>query len=154
MDAHGLGLVECTLIDPRETWPLRQAVLRPHETEDEMDWAGDALATTFHVGALAGGLVVAIGSAYKEARPGRHDAHAYRLRGMATSPEARGTGVGGALLRHVLDACRERGATELWCNARETASGFYVRFAFETLEGPFELPGTGPHFLMRHLFDR
>ncbi len=154
MDAHGLGLVECKLIDPREAWPLRHSVLRPHQTEEEMAWPGDDLPTTLHTGALAGGKIIGIASVYREARPGRHDAHAYRLRGMATSPEARGTGVGGALLRHVLDACLELGATEVWCNARDTASGFYVRFGFEMLEGPFELPGIGPHVLMRRPFDR
>ncbi len=148
------GLVSYRLLASRETWPLRQQVLRPHQSEGEMAFAGDDDDTTFHLGAFAGERIVGIASVYREARAGKHDTRAYRLRGMATSPEARGTGVGGALLRRCIEACRERSATELWCNARDTASGFYVRFAFETLEGPFDLPGIGPHFLMRHAFTR
>lgn len=42
----------------------------------------------------------------------------------------------------------ERGGTQLWCNARSTAAGFYRALGFEAKGEEFELPGIGAHSLM------
>ncbi|TPW08355.1 MAG: acetyltransferase, partial [bacterium] len=75
----------------------------------------------------------------------------WRLRGMATLPEARGTGLGGALLEACLDHIARNGGTRLWCNARTTAAGFYVRYSFNIHGEAFDLPGIGPHYRMSRL---
>jgi ribosomal protein S18 acetylase RimI-like enzyme len=67
---------------------------------------------------------------------------------MATLPEARGRGLGAALLAACLDHARKQGAALVWCHARTSAVGFYVRAGFEVVGDEFVLPEIGPHFLM------
>ena len=50
---------------------------------------------------------------------------AWRLRGMATVPELRSTGVGSAVLTAGLTAVREAGGDLVWCNGRTEAMVFY-----------------------------
>lgn len=54
---------------------------------------------------------------------------------MAVAIDARGTGVGAALLRLLEDIARERGCTEVELHAQVTARGFYARLGY-TAHGP------------------
>lgn len=127
--------------------PLRQRVLRPHETLAQQVWDGDEVPRAGHFAAFDDeGRVVGIASITPEAYPRGGGVDDFRIRGMATDPElGRGLGVGGALLR----ACLEHAdGARVWCNARSPARGFYERQGF-VADGPeFELPEIGPHFLM------
>jgi GNAT superfamily N-acetyltransferase len=124
-----------------ETRPLRQAVLRPHQSESDLaaHEAGDA----FAVGTFVDGQLVAVGFVVPEGGPG-----AWRVRGMATEPEARGQGAGAAVLdalvRHALDS----GAQRIWCNARVRARSLYERGGFVVASDEFDLPEIGPHYVM------
>jgi ribosomal protein S18 acetylase RimI-like enzyme len=80
--------------------------------------------------------------------PERRGKSAYQLRGMATAPEARGLGLGRALVRECAAFTRANDAQLLWCNARSGAVGFYRKFGFEVMGGEFEIPDVGPHFRM------
>ena len=63
---------------------------------------------------------------------------AWRLRSMATSLEARGTGAGAAVLDAAHSLVKEAGAPLLWCHARENAVGFYARHGWQIVGDPFE----------------
>jgi GNAT superfamily N-acetyltransferase len=141
--ANGLPV---RIIEARATWPLRQAVLRPHQHEHEMEWPNDRAADAVHFGAFAGDALVGIASLVPEAAPdGRA---ALRLRGMAVQPEHRGAGIGAALLAACLDHARAHGR-QVWCNARVSVEAFYLRAGFERAHPePFELAGIGPHVLL------
>jgi GNAT superfamily N-acetyltransferase len=67
---------------------------------------------------------------------------------MATAPDARGTGAGGALLQALLEHARAGGGRRAWCTARTTARGFYERWGFTVESEEFVLPDIGPHVLM------
>ncbi len=69
----------------------------------------------------------------------------YRIRGMATVPEFRNSGIGSALLMEGFAKLKDKNAKRIWCNARETAFAFYEKLGFVTLGEMFELPGIGPH---------
>ena len=73
---------------------------------------------------------------------------AWRLRGMATEPELRSTGVGSAVLAAGLDAVRAAGGAIVWCNARTQAMAFYRRHGFSTIGSEFSSGGTVkvPHY--------
>ena len=71
-----------------------------------------------------------------------------RLRGMATSDEARGTGIGRDLLMACFAHVREADGRYLWCNARIGAVGFYERMGLQTVGPEFPIEGIGPHFVM------
>jgi predicted GNAT family N-acyltransferase len=67
---------------------------------------------------------------------------------MAVDKSLQGSGYGAALLRSCLEYATRQGGTQVWCNARTTASGFYRSLGFSQRGDPFELPGIGPHHLM------
>ena len=67
---------------------------------------------------------------------------------MATAPEFRGRGAGGAILAALVDHARSQGATRVWCNARTPALSLYARAGFQRESEEFEIPGIGPHFVM------
>jgi ribosomal protein S18 acetylase RimI-like enzyme len=124
-----------------ETRALRRAILRPHETIESL--ADHEPADAFAVGAFDDDELVAVGFVAPEGEPG-----AWRVRGMATAPEARGNGAGTAVLDALLRHAIARGATRVWCNARTPARSLYERAGFRTISEAFELPHMGPHFVM------
>jgi GNAT superfamily N-acetyltransferase len=124
-----------------QTRTLRQAVLRPHQTVEEL--AAHEPPEAFAVGAFADGELVAVGLVGREGGPG-----AWRVRAMATAQPARGQGVGTAVLAALLDHARAHGATRVWCHARTPARSLYERAGFAAVSEEFELPDIGPHLLM------
>lgn len=140
-------------ISAEQTRTLRHVVLRPDEPWDATAYPGDTAATTLHVGAFAGDDLVGIASVYAEPPPGDVDETAWRLRGMATLPSARGHGHGSALLAACVGHVARLGGRRLWCNARTPAAGFYERSGFTRRGRVFEIAPIGPHVVMERPVD-
>ncbi len=137
-------------IELRAVRQLRHDLLRPHQEPSEIVFEGDEAHDTLHVGAFDEDTLVGVASVIREAPPwAPHDERAWRLRGMATGPEVRGRGYGGALLERCLEHALEHGGDLAWCTARVPAAGFYRRFGFETVGDVYEAPAIGPHVHMR-----
>lgn len=142
--------LEVRSISAAETRPLRQRVLRPHQSPEALVYDGDDAPDTLHVGGfLPDGRLVAVASVYRESRPEDGVRRGFRLRGMAVEPSEQGRGHGARLVEACGEHARSLGGRELWCNARTSASGFYTRQGFDTEGPPFEIEGIGPHFVMR-----
>jgi GNAT superfamily N-acetyltransferase len=133
--------VEVRPVDPALTRPLRQRVLRPHESLEEL--ASHEQPGAHAVGAFDGDELVACGFVCPDGEPGE-----WRVRGMATAPERRGQGTGSAVLAALVDHARAAGATRIWCNARTPAVSLYARAGFTVQSEEFDIPGIGAHFLM------
>ena len=129
---------EVSLADTR---PLRQAVLRPHETLEQL--AAAEADPAFALGAFEHGALIAVGLISPDGEPG-----AWRVRGMATAADARGRGAGGAILAGLMRHARAHGATRVWCNARTPARAFYERAGLRTVSAEFEIADIGPHLVM------
>lgn len=71
-----------------------------------------------------------------------------RIGRMAVLKEARGLGVGAALLGALLQVARARGLAEVHLHAQQHARGFYARHGFEVEGAPFEEAGIA-HIGMR-----
>jgi GNAT superfamily N-acetyltransferase len=138
---------------------LRQAVLRPGETLDELVYPGDDHPDGAHFGAFDdAGRLVGIATVFPDPAPESlrgvmpaaafAPAGAYRVRGMATLAEVRGAGHGRALLQACFDHARDHGASYLWCNARVTAADFYRASGLEAFGDSFEIDLIGPHYVM------
>lgn len=144
--------IEIRELTAAQTRPVRQRVLRPHQRPEELVYPGDDDADTFHLGAMsADGDVLAILSMYRHAQPPSDpfaDPRAWRIRGMASVPEARGTGLGRELVERARDRVWSLHRDPIWCNARENAFGFYQKLGFEIVGGVFEIEGIGPHAVM------
>ena len=67
---------------------------------------------------------------------------------MAVLPVARGSGVGSALLRALMQAARERGHAEAVLSAQTHAVPFYARHGYVTVGAVYEEAGI-PHVDMR-----
>ncbi len=123
------------------TRELRRAVLRPHEPVEAMARAESSAA--FAVGAFLGEELVSVGLIAPDGEP-----DGWRIRGMATTPSARGAGAGSGVLDALVQHALAEGAQRIWCNARTPARHFYERAGFRVTSEVFELPIIGPHLVM------
>ena len=125
-----------------DTRPLRHAVLRPHQSIEAI--IEHELPHAFAVGGFDDDRrLIAVGFVSPEGGPG-----AWRVRGMATEPESRGQGAGGAVLAALVEHARANGADRVWCNARIAARTLYERGGFRVTSEEFDVPEIGPHYVM------
>jgi ribosomal protein S18 acetylase RimI-like enzyme len=124
-----------------ETRPLRQAVLRPHQTVEELTESEPADVAA--VGVFEEEELIAVGLIGPEGEPGY-----WRVRGMATAPAARRRGAGTAVLQALLDHARAHGGRHVWASVRVPARNLYGRAGFQVTSEAFEPPDIGPHVTM------
>jgi ribosomal protein S18 acetylase RimI-like enzyme len=129
-------------IPVNHTRPLRQAVLRPNMTMEQLGRHEGPDA--FAVGAHEGDELVGVGFV----APDGENPGSWRVRGMATAPDRRGRGAGTAVLDALVAHAIAHGADRIWCNARIPARTFYERAGFTVVSEEFEVPETGPHHMM------
>jgi GNAT superfamily N-acetyltransferase len=161
------GPVVVELVEAYVVLSLRRAVLRPGGTEEDAAYPADADPDTAHVAARAVtapiaapppgpvAAVMAVGTVLREAppwEPQRSDG--WRIRGMATRPDARRRGLGGLVLETLLDHVAAHGGGIVWCNARVAAQHLYRRTGFVTRGPEFEVPDIGAHRHMWRTVDR
>ncbi|MGI8754208.1 MAG: GNAT family N-acetyltransferase [Acidimicrobiales bacterium] len=139
--------IEIQRVAASATAPLRQQVLRPHQTVDELVSDDDEQAV--HFAAVDHREVIGTASVRREAPAWAPDDHpSWRLRGMATADGWRGRGVGATILGAVVDHVRHHGGGRLWCNARTPAMAFYQRAGLVIRGEGWEDPVLGPHIAM------
>lgn len=138
-------------ITAKDARPIRHRVLRPGQPADRLIYPGDNAPTTLHLGMrIPTGEIVSVASFYHEPMPGT-DAHAIRLRGMATLPKHRSQGHGRRLIETALAILAQASnglPTSLWCNARTSTAGYYQRLGFTQHGEIFDIPEIGPHAFM------
>jgi hypothetical protein len=147
-----------TRVDVGDTLALRQAVLRPYQTIEEVALPGDDDPSTAAFAAVdEAGEVLSVARVTLEAAPfptgdlisaGTPE---WRLRGMATQPDARNRGVGSVVLQTIITYVAAQGGGLLWCNARVPAAGLYRRAGFTTHGEEWRDPDIGPHIVMWRL---
>ena len=85
------------LISAEDAYLLRQMVLRPELSVDQVGTDYDHASGTFHVGYREEKRIVAIMSVLRDAVPETGE-DAWRIRSMASHPDVRGHGYGGEVL--------------------------------------------------------
>lgn len=145
-----VAAVKVLRVHVKDTYPIRHKILRPNGPLSDCIFKGDDDELTFHLGAFVDGKLVSVASFYFENQAEFQDLHPhqYRLRGMATLAEHRGQGLSSALLKTAFPLIKQNQCTLLWCNARESAEGFYKQVGFSGHGEIFDLPMIGPHRLM------
>jgi GNAT superfamily N-acetyltransferase len=140
------GPVVVELVDAHVVRPLRHAVLRPGWPSEESAYADDDDLRGGHVALRCAGDVVAVGTVLSEPPPWEPErVDGWRVRGMATRPDARRRGFGALVLDALIDHVAVHGGGLVWCNARVAARALYIRAGFVTRGRVFDLPGIGPH---------
>lgn len=137
-------------ISAQDTYPIRQQVLVPtHELKKAKFENDDDEDISFHLGAFENSKLVSVASFFYQRNPLFEDLHQYQLRGMATLPEKQGQGLSSELLATAFPIIKQNFCTLLWCNARESAIGYYEKAGFKKYnEEVFEIDNIGPHVLM------
>lgn len=54
----------------------------------------------------------------------------FQFRKFAVDEGVQGKGVGNTMLSHLVDFATNEGGKRLWCNARVSAIGFYLKYGF------------------------
>ncbi|UXI03034.1 GNAT family N-acetyltransferase [Photobacterium sp. TY1-4] len=122
----------------QQTISLRHQVLWPEKPPEFCHVEGDEDAA--HFGAFIDGRLVCVASVFLSS-------HQARLRKFATEPDHQGQGIGSAMIAHILADLAERNVNHFWCDARESALGFYQRFGMQP-EGERFYKGDIPYLKM------
>jgi GNAT superfamily N-acetyltransferase len=142
------------------THDLRWRILRNRRPGAAVVFPEDAQSGAFHLavrGPDAGdggpGRILAVASFSPEGTPYRPGQRAVHLRGMAVDERSEHHGFGRLLVTTVVGRLRDDGVAVLWCNARDSAGGFYARLGFEVVGEGFVLPesGVAHHVMLRDL---
>jgi predicted GNAT family N-acyltransferase len=135
-------------IDTNDVLALRNEVLRDGTLmPDECRFATDSIEGAFHLGFYADEELATVVSLFPQ-NYGEYSGVGYQLRGMATSAEHRGQGMGTRLVNFAIVYLKGRKADYVWCNARKSALMFYKDCGFEIISDEFDVPGIGPHYVM------
>ncbi|MAZ47928.1 MAG: GNAT family N-acetyltransferase [Halobacteriovoraceae bacterium] len=140
--------MEVKQIDPKDTYPIRHAVLRQGLPIETCHFEGDSDELTFHLGAFINDKLASVASFYFKNHPNFMEQYQFQLRGMATLEEFQKQGLSAALLQTAFPIIKRNHVNLLWCNAKEAAVGFYEKMGFEKNSDTFEIEGVGPHILM------
>ena len=114
-------MISIEQIRPELTWRLRQQVLYPAQKlyEMELDEDNDGI----HFGAFTDNALVGIISLFQQDT-------VFQFRKLTVLHEFQKMGIGNSLLNYITDYAQESGGTRIWCNARATAIGFYLKAGF------------------------
>lgn len=127
---------------------IRNEVLREGRlTLDECRFATDKIEGAFHLGYFKDEELACIVSFHPQTY-GEFVGTGYQLRGMATTENYRGQGLGNQLVNFALTYLRGQKVNYVWCNARKKAVPFYHNTGFEIVSTEFDVPGIGPHYVM------
>jgi GNAT superfamily N-acetyltransferase len=153
-------------IPAEATHDLRWRILRNRRAGATVVFPEDARPGAFHLavrdvdhvddvddGGGGSGAIVAVASFSPEPTPYRPGRSAVHLRGMAVDVPFQRHGLGWLLVTTVVERLQGDGVAVLWCNARDSAGGFYARLGFEVVGEGFVLPqsGVAHHVMLRDL---
>lgn len=140
-----------------DTHALRRSVLRVGVPATDVEFAEDTWLGAQHLGMRWGDELVAVSTWIPRAAPDdlpiEASTHTVQLRGMATSSNLQGTGLGGALLEEGCRRMASNGCTLVWARARDAALAFYQRHGFEVVGDGFVDANTQlpHHFVVRRI---
>jgi GNAT superfamily N-acetyltransferase len=136
------------------THDLRWRILRDHRPGAVLVFPEDSRPGAFHLAVRdTDEAILAVASFSPEGTPYRPGRPAVRLRGMAVDGPSQHHGLGRLLVATVVERLRAEAVAVLWCNARDSAGGFYARMGFEVVGDGFVLPESGiaHHVMLRDL---
>ena len=136
-------------ISSKETVPIRSKILRPGQDLKTCVYPLDDDTNTFHLGAIIDSKLIGIVSFYNENNPALDGKVQYRFRGMATLIEYRKKGYASSMLHFAFDKIKQLKGDQVWCNARMNAISLYKNMGMEVSSEEFDIPGIGPHLLMK-----
>jgi GNAT superfamily N-acetyltransferase len=114
-------MVSIEQITPELTWRLRRDVLYPGKKIVEMEMGEDV--DGIHFGAFKDDKLAGVVSLFQSGTD-------FQFRKLAVDLSEQKKGVGNSLLTYITAYTQENGGSRIWCNARVTAIGFYLKAGF------------------------
>jgi GNAT superfamily N-acetyltransferase len=115
-------MIHIEQIRPELTWRLRQRILYPEQKLYEMEMEEDN--NGLHFAAFKDNAIVSVVSLFAKGDD-------YQFRKFAVDDSLQNLGIGRQMLDHITQFAKTNGAKRLWCNARVSAIGFYLKAGFE-----------------------
>lgn len=141
-------MIEIKNISARETYAVRQPVLRPGKPVESCHFDGDDSPGTTHFGYFENGHLIGIASLFASRSDLFAEQNQLQLRGMAVLAGNQKKGIGESLLRKAEQHAANDGIEIIWFNARELAVGFYEKNGYAIKGKAFNITGIGTHFVM------
>ena len=114
-------MISIEQISPENTWRLRRDILYPNQKMFEMEMDEDTHG--IHFGAFKDDKMVGVVSLFQKDTD-------FQFRKFAVDASEQKMGIGSGLLQYITDYATGNGGTRIWCNARSTATGFYLKAGF------------------------
>ena len=135
-------------IPSKDTYIVRQPVLRKGKPIESCIFEGDDLNTTHHFGLFENDDLIGIISLFSQTNTIFADKNQAQIRGMAILENHQKKGFGEALVKYCEDYCRTQNVDLIWFNARTAAVGFYKKMNYQIIGEPFDIKDLGEHYLM------
>jgi ribosomal protein S18 acetylase RimI-like enzyme len=135
-------------ITPKETYFVRNSVLRKGKPIESCYFKGDDLETTIHFGLYDDENCVAIVSVFQNKNDNFDEDLQFQIRGMAVLETYQNKGFGRQLIQHCEAYLKQEKTLLLWLNARESAVSFYSKIGYSVTGIPFEIAEIGVHYCM------
>lgn len=135
-------------IRSKETYIVRQPVLRKGKPVESCIFEGDDLETTHHFGLFFENDLIGIISLYSKINTTFAEKTHAQIRGMAVLEDHQKKGIGEALVKHCENYCLQKNINLIWFNARTAAVGFYQKMNYKTVGEAFDIKDVGEHYLM------
>lgn len=145
-------MIEVKEIHSKETYLVRQSVLRIGKPIASCVFDGDNLPTTKHFGTFVDKELVGIVSVFENKNSIFTGGIQLQMRGMAVLENYQKRGLGNVLIHEVEVYAKSKKSPTLWFNARENAIGFYKKLGYSIIDTPFEIGDIGPHYIMYKKF--
>ena len=141
-------MIQIKEIPSKETYIVRQPVLRKGKAIESCIFEGDDLETTHHFGLFDNESLTGIISLFHKSNPIFVQQNQAQIRGMAVLETHQKKGFGEALVKHCETYCNANKVDLIWFNARTAAVGFYKKMEYQPLGVPFDIKDVGEHYLM------
>jgi len=128
----------------QQTIPLRHQVLWPDKSPQYCHIVGDDDA--LHFGAFINEKLICVASVYITSEKAR-------LRKFATDIRYQNQGIGSQMLTFIIQSLQDTQTDIFWCDARESALGFYQRFDMQVCSERFYKEDV-PYFKMQVALSR
>lgn len=134
-------------ISAKETYPLRIEILRKGIAIN-YTFLEDKLDSSIHLGAYINKQCIGIVTLIKKDLPNTTNKNSYQLRGMAIASSYQNKGIGEKIISESFRVVQNNSSNFIWCNARQSAIGFYSKVGFQIKGEAFSIENIGLHYIM------
>jgi ribosomal protein S18 acetylase RimI-like enzyme len=136
-------MIQIEQITPILTWQLRRDVLYPNDYKHNMGLEEDEHG--IHFGAFEDNKLVGVISLFQNGTD-------FQFRKLAIDPSIQKMGIGSSLLQYIINYSKENGGRKIWCNARDTAFGFYLKAGFALTGQTFTKNGISYEIMEKQIY--